>query len=86
MLTKFSLSSQAEADLRYWKKSNPKIVKKINQLVKSTLQIPFDGIGKPEPLKHLLSGYWSRRITPKDSMVYTIKEDTLVIVQLRHHY
>lgn len=86
MLTKFSLNTQAENDLKFWKKTNPKIVKKINVLVKATMHDPFNGIGKPEPLKHLLSGYWSRRITPKDRMVYKVNGDTLEIVQLRHHY
>ena len=51
-----------------------------------TLREPFDGIGKPEPLKHMLQGAWSRRITEEHRMVYVVQEDDLVIIQLRYHY
>lgn len=64
---------QAKVDFDYWLKTNKSIAKKIVQLLKDIKQNPFDGIGKPEPLKHQLSSYWSRRINKKHRLVY---EDT----------
>jgi len=55
-------------------------------LIKETKREPFEGIGKPEPLKHSLAGYWSRRINEEDRMVYKVTDDALLIVQLRYHY
>ena len=55
-------------------------------MIKETVRAPFSGIGKPEPLKHNLTGFWSRRITQSDRMVYAVKDDRLVIIALRYHY
>ncbi len=63
------------------------MVKRINELIEATKRDPFSGIGKPEPLKHALSGFWSRCITEERRMVYTLEsEDALLIAQLRYHY
>ena len=62
------------------------ILKRINQLIQEIQREPFTGIGKPEPLKHALSGYWSRRINDEHRIVYKIDNDALLIAQLRHHY
>ena len=59
---------------------------RINSLIKETQRNPFEGIGKPEPLKHNLTGYWSRRINEEDRMVYKVTDDALLIAQLRYHY
>ena len=78
---------EAWEDFEYWLANNPDMVKRIMSLIRDCCREPFQGIGKPEPLKHQLSGYWSRRINREDRMVYRIDENgTLVIIQLRTHY
>lgn len=62
------------------------MVERINQLIKETQREPFVGVGKPEPLKHALAGYWSRRITDEHRMVYKIDDGSLLLAQLRYHY
>ena len=73
-------------DCLFWQKSDKKVLKRINQLIKEIQRTPFEGIGKPEPLKHALSGYWSRRINEEHRVVYRIDDDSILIAQLRHHY
>ncbi len=73
-------------DYAYWQKTDKKIIRRINTLIKETNRTPFEGIGKPEPLKHALSGYWSRRITDEHRFVYKVYENALHIAQLRYHY
>jgi len=73
-------------DYVYWQKTDHAIVQRINVLIKEIQQTPFEGVGKPEALKHALSGYWSRRITDKHRIVYRIKDDCVLIAQLRYHY
>jgi len=80
-------TEKAESQLQYWKQSgNQAVLKKIRQLLESILKTPFEGIGKPEPLKYELSGYWSRRITDEHRIVYAVRNDKIVIVQCRFHY
>ena len=62
------------------------MVERINKLIRETQRDPFAGVGKPEPLKHALSGFWSRRITDEHRMVCRVEEDALLIAQLRFHY
>jgi toxin YoeB len=62
------------------------MVDRINRLIRETESAPFKGVGKPEPLKHALSGYWSSRITDEHRMAYRVEEDALLIAQLRFHY
>lgn len=73
-------------DYLYWQKQDKKTLKKINALIKEIQRSPFKGIGAPEPLKHNLAGYWSRRITLEHRLVYRIKNDELRILQCRYHY
>jgi len=70
----------------YWQKTDKTIIKRINLLIKDIQRSPFTGIGKPEPLKHALTGYWSRRINDEHRIVYKVTENTLLIAQLRYHY
>jgi toxin YoeB len=80
---------EAQRDIEYWKKSGNKIIqKKIQQLLTSIEENPFDGIGKPEPLRHNLSGLWSRRINQEHRIVYQLleNEQTIKIHALRGHY
>ncbi|WP_373513400.1 Txe/YoeB family addiction module toxin [Persicitalea sp.] len=78
---------QANEDLAYWKKTNNrKVLKRIRALIESLLENTFEGIGKPEPLKHDLSGCWSRRIDREHRIVYSIDGNTVEILSLRGHY
>lgn len=73
-------------DYLYWQQQDRRMVARINTLIKAVQREPFAGIGKPEPLKHALAGYWSRRITDEHRMVYRIDRDSILIAQLRYHY
>lgn len=78
---------QAQEDLAYWQKHNNRsILKKIRSLIESILEDPHTGVGKPEPLKHSLSGYWSRRINQEHRIVYLIEGETVFILSLKGHY
>ena len=70
----------------YWQKTDKAIVKRINALIKDIQRSHFEGIGKPEPLKHALSGFWSRRINDEHRIVYKVTENNILIAQLRYHY
>jgi len=83
---KLTFSDEAWEDYLYWLKQDRKMVERINQLIKEVQRDPFVGVGKPEPLKHALSGFWSRRITDEHRMVYRVTEDSLEVAQLRFHY
>jgi len=83
---KLIFSDNAWDDYIFWQTTDKKILRRINALIKDTKRNPFEGIGKPEPLKHVLSGYWSRRITDEHRFVYKISEDIIEIAQLRYHY
>lgn len=77
---------RAWEDYLYWQTNDKRILKRINALIKDILRHPFDGIGKPEPLKFKWSGFWSRRINDEHRLVYTIKDRQLIIAQCRYHY
>jgi toxin YoeB len=62
------------------------ILKRINRLIEECRRTPFEGIGKPEALKHQLAGYWSRRITEEHRLVYAVEDDQVVVIAARHHY
>lgn len=79
-------SSHAWEDYLYWQNTNKKILKRINTLIKDIRLSPYEGIGKPEPLKHGLSGYWSRRINDEHRIVYKFEKNSVKIAQLRFHY
>lgn len=83
---KLVFAGAAWEDYRYWQKTDQQILKRINMLIKEIRREPFAGIGKPEALKHALSGYWSRRINDEHRIVYKIHEDSVFIAQLRYHY
>ena len=83
---KLIFSEHAWNDYLYWQKNDKKILKRINLLIKDVQRSPHDGIGKPEPLKYALSGYWSRRINDEHRFVYKVSDDSMLIAQLRYHY
>ncbi len=73
-------------DYLYWQMQDKKTLKRINQLVKDISRSPFEGIGKPEPLKENLTGFWSRRIDEEHRLVYAVEESTVLIISCRGHY
>jgi toxin YoeB len=80
-------AEEAWDDYLYWQAQDKRMVKRINELIEAIKRDPFSGIGKPEPLKHALSGFWSRRITEEHRMVYKLEnEGVLLIAQFRYHY
>ncbi len=83
---KLVFAENAWEDYLYWQRTDKRVVKRINLLIREICREPFRGIGKPEPLKHALSGYWSRRINDEHRIVYRVREDALLIAQLRYHY
>jgi toxin YoeB len=76
---KLIFATKAWEDYLYWQKTDKKVLKRINTLIKDIKRGPFEGIGKPEPLKHALSGYWSRRINDEHRIVYKIYQESLLI-------
>ena len=80
-------SLKAEEDIRFFKKSGQNmILKKIRQFIESILENPFEGIGKPEQLKHQYAGYWSRRISKEHRLVYQVLDDKIYIHSVKGHY
>jgi toxin YoeB len=79
-------SEQAWEDYLYWQKIDRKLLQRVNALIKEIIRTPHSGTGKPEPLKHALTGYWSRRINAEHRIVYKISDGSLLIAQLRYHY
>ncbi|MFC1238984.1 Txe/YoeB family addiction module toxin [Treponema vincentii] len=73
-------------DYIYWQTQDKKILKRINQLIKDTGRNPFEGIGKPEPLKGNLTGFWSRRIDEEHRLVYAVEENAVLLISCRGHY
>lgn len=83
---KLIFADAAWEDYLYWQKQDRRMVERINKLIQAVMREPFAGVGKPEPLKHALAGFWSRRITDEHRMVYRIDDGRLLIAQLRYHY
>jgi toxin YoeB len=83
---KLIFSEQAWEDYLYWQKMDKKLLHRINVLIKDITRSPHSGTGKPEPLKHALSGYWSRRISDEHRIVYKVADGALLIAQSRYHY
>ena len=87
MEIKVTYLPRALADLEYWKKSGNKILQqRISKLIQSISETPFEGIGKPEPLKHEYAGWWSRRINEEHRLVYRVQDGIITIAQMRFHY
>jgi toxin YoeB len=74
------------ADYLHWQEQDRKTLHRINEVIRDTLRNPFAGIGKPEPLKGNLKGWWSRRITQEHRLVYRVEAETSIFMQCRFHY
>jgi toxin YoeB len=73
-------------DYQYWQGQDRKTLKRVNNLIQGCLRDPFGGIGKPEPLKENLAGFWSRRIDDTNRLIYCVDGDDLVVIACRYHY
>ena len=83
---KLVFSEKAWEDYLHWQSTDRKTLRRINTLIKEVKRAPFEGIGKPESLRHALAGYWSRRIDGEHRLVYKIDGGSMLIAQLRYHY
>ena len=83
---KLVFAELAWEDYLHWQQQDRKMLERINKLIRETQREPFSGIGKPEPLKHALAGFWSRRINDEHRMIYRVEGEELQIAQLRYHY
>ena len=81
-----TFAPQAWEDYTFWQATDPKMVKRINELLKDIIRNPHSGIGKPEPLRHALAGWWSRRMDQEHRIVYRVTERGVELAQLRYHY
>lgn len=79
-------TDESWADYVFWQENDKRFIKRINELIKEIERTPFTGIGKPEPLKHHLSGYWSRRINEEHRLIYLVEQDRMIILSCRYHY
>ncbi|MDO4998617.1 MAG: Txe/YoeB family addiction module toxin [Neisseria sp.] len=83
---KLIFSDDAWQDYLFWQQNDKAMLKRVNALIKDIQRNPFDGIGKPEPLKFHLAGFWSRRISDEHRLIYAFENDAILIAQCRYHY
>ena len=83
---RLTFTPHAWDEYQWWLNEDRAVLKRINKVIEDALRHPYEGLGKPEPLKHMLQGAWSRRITEEHRLVYVVQGDDLVIIQLRYHY
>jgi toxin YoeB len=81
-----SFTEESWADYLYWQSTDKRVLHKINELIKVIQRTPFEGIGKPEPLRHQLKGFWSRRIDLAHRLVYEVRKSEIVVISCRYHY
>lgn len=86
MPSRLTWTPAAWDDYQYWQKQDRKTLKRVNVLIQDAMRSPFSGVGKPEPLREYLAGFWSRRIDESNRLVYTTDDDDLVIIACRYHY
>lgn len=86
MIDRVAWTAEAWADYIYWQGQDRKTLKRINRLIQEAQRSPLEGIGKPEPLKENLAGFWSRRIDDTNRLVYTVDDAQLTIISCRYHY
>jgi toxin YoeB len=86
MSRKLAWTDEALSDYLYWQSQDKKTLRRINRLIDDTKRDPFMGIGKPEPLRENLSGFWSRRIDETNRLIYAVNDEFLTIIACRYHY
>jgi toxin YoeB len=85
-MLELSFTPDGWEDYQYWLTQDKKTLKRVNLLLKESMRTPFEGTGKPEPLKHVLANCWSRRIDKFNRLVYKVENKRLIILQLKNHY
>ena len=83
---KILFQEKAFDEYLYWQKNDKKTLKRLNNIIKDITRNPYEGLGKPEPLRYALQGYWSRRITLEDKIIYKVENDNLIIIACAKHY
>jgi toxin YoeB len=83
---KLAFTERGWDDYLHWQEHDSKLLRRINDLIKDCARSPFSGIGKPEPLRGGLAGWWLRRIDDEHRLVYQVRDDTLIVAQCRYHY
>lgn len=83
---KIAFSDRGWTEYQHWQETDRRMLRRVNQLIKDIIRSPYDGIGKPEPLRHQLTGFWSRRIDDEHRLVYWVTESTVEIASCRYHY
>lgn len=83
---KLAFTAQGWDDYVHWQTADRKVLKRLNRLIDDVVRDPYEGIGKPEPLKHALAGAWSRRITDEHRLVYLPQQNEVIVLQARYHY
>jgi toxin YoeB len=86
MARKLAWTDAAWSDYLYWQEQDRKTLKRINKLIEATRRLPFEGIGKPEPLKENLAGFWARRTDDTHRLLYAVEDEYLTIIACRYHY
>jgi len=86
MIENLCWTKEAWSDYVYWQGQDRKTLKRINKVISDVMRSPFEGIGKPEPLKENLSGFWSRRIDDTNRLVYAVDKNLVTIISCRYHY
>jgi toxin YoeB len=86
MTRKLAWTDEAWEDYIYWQGQDRKPLKRINQIIAGAMREPFEGIGKPEPLRENLAGFWSRRIDDTNRLIYAVEDEYLIIISCRYHY
>ncbi|WP_080805760.1 Txe/YoeB family addiction module toxin [Desulfamplus magnetovallimortis] len=86
MSRKLAWTDEAWKDYLYWQTQDKKTIKRINKLINNTIKQPFEGIGKPEPLRENLSGFWSRRIDDTNRLVFAVDDHYITVISCRYHY
>ncbi len=86
MIERLAWTRESWSDYLYWQGQDRKTLRRINKLILATRRSPFEGIGKPEPLRENLAGFWSRRIDETNRLVYAVDGDVLTIISCRYHY
>jgi toxin YoeB len=86
MSRRLAWTESAWQDYLHWQSQDKRTLKRINRLIEAIKRSPFEGIGKPEPLREHLSGYWSRRIDETNRLVYAVEDEAIVIISCRYHY
>lgn len=81
-----SFTQRGWDDYQHWIRNDKRILRRINELIKAVQRDPFAGIGKPEPLRHQLQGYWSRRISDEHRLVYSVTDEAITVIACRFHY